>query len=257
MFNDHFVVYLKCNNQILREKQGIVTLPFNSEYSIVLKNLHTTKAQARIQVDGDYVMDGWVLLNPLEQAELEGFVKGLNTTHKFKFIEKTKQISDFRGDKVDDGIVRVEFQFEKAKPEKKDEEIHHYHYYHYHPRRDPFYSPYIRYSGTTNYDEQYTACFSSSLDMNDIKCNCNYNEVINDEGITVKGSHSNQTFIYGSIGKLEENKHVIILKLRGSQKDNIKVSTPIYSKQKLICPTCGITNTSRNNFCYNCGTALD
>ena len=36
----------------------------------------------------------------------KGFMEGMVARNKFRFIEKTKQISDYRGDRVDDGIIR-------------------------------------------------------------------------------------------------------------------------------------------------------
>ena len=49
-----------------------------------------------------------------QRLDLERFVEGysMSSGPKFKFIEKTQEISDFRGDKAEDGLIRIEFQFE-------------------------------------------------------------------------------------------------------------------------------------------------
>ena len=93
VYNEKFVVVVKCNGKILREIGDVVTLPFGSEYSILLKNLGTRTAVADISVDGKNIMDGSKVIVPVNQdVEIEGFVDGLRTTNKFKFIEKTDQI---------------------------------------------------------------------------------------------------------------------------------------------------------------------
>lgn len=142
-YKDNFVVEVKCNGKILRMKDGAVYLPFGSEYSIFLKNLNSRKASVKVHVDGQDVLDySSLILDPNSSTELQGFMSGTVARNKFKFIHKTKEIQEHRGDRADDGMIRVEFAFEKAKPEKRqiiterNEHHHHYHhdYYHWWPR---------------------------------------------------------------------------------------------------------------------------
>ena len=110
VYSDKLVVVLKHKGKILREHKDVVTLPFGSEYSILVKNLNTAKAKVSIEIDGEHVLDGQALLvDANTTTELKGFLKGSRTTNRFKFIEKTAQISNYRGDRIDDGIIRVEY----------------------------------------------------------------------------------------------------------------------------------------------------
>jgi len=114
-----FVAVITCNGKILRdfkndEDNYQVKLPFGSEYGIRLKNLNTTRCAFTVYIDGEDVLDGSrIILDPNESHDLEGFMSDNAVKNKFKFIEKTKKISEYRGDKIDDGMIRIEYQFEK------------------------------------------------------------------------------------------------------------------------------------------------
>ena len=117
-FKDDFVVVIKVNGKVLRENyhfnQPYVTLPFMSEYTISMKNKSANKASVKPFVDGKPVLDTSIILDPGEEIDLEGFLNdGLVVKNKFRFIHKTKQIQEHRGDRLDDGIVTVEYQFEE------------------------------------------------------------------------------------------------------------------------------------------------
>ena len=109
-YKDQFVVEVKCRGKILRVKDDAVHLPFGSEYSLYLKNLNSRRASVTISIDGQDVLDNQsLILEPNSSTELEGFLRGTTAKNRFKFINKTKEIQEHRGDKIDDGIIRVEF----------------------------------------------------------------------------------------------------------------------------------------------------
>ena len=278
MYCEKFVACIKVNGKILRENKDIVHLPFGTEYSILLKNLSSKRAKVNVFVDGDDVLDcSSILLGAHDETELEGFLKGFKVSNKFKFIEKTEKISDYRGDKAEDGLVRVEYSFEESNcwcpttyipwwtsmgdskwPDRMDvtyrSEVKTTR-----PDLSPgfgneqvFYSSNTQDSsaGKPNVDPSYSA----SVNMNSsVKCSVNENEL----GITVKGSKSNQNFVSGSIGSVGE-KHTIILKLTGYSSKTFKIiKKPVLVKQKIECPTCGTKSKSNINFCPECGTCLN
>jgi hypothetical protein len=80
---------------------------------------------------------------------------------------------------------------------------------------------------------------------------------LSDEGITVKGNEINQNYSYGSIDSLESNVYTMVFHLKGLTKSKTKVKSPITTKVKLKCSSCGRKNKSFNKFCYNCGTFLE
>lgn len=282
-YKDHFVVEVKCRGKILRVQDDIVRLPFGSEYSLYIKNLNSRRASVNISIDGEDVLDNHsLIIDGNSSTELEGFLRGTTAKNRFKFINKTKEISDHRGDKIDDGIIRVEFAYEKDTPQFTllREDIHHHHHHHHH---DPFHWNYsnwfvgdsnVRYGGSSS-DATPRGIAESSFTMNNSKggepvsqafysSNVTFDSLgveslgqpLSDEGITVKGSEIHQDFRYGSIGELEQSE-VIIIRLKGMTGNDTPVQQPITVKTKLTCPTCGRTSTSAAKFCSNCGTFLE
>jgi hypothetical protein len=116
MYQSKLVASLKANGKILREFKDTVYIPFGSEYSFLIKNLNTTRALVNIFIDGEDVIEGGLVLNAGQEVDLERYVKNgnLSAGNRFKFIERTQAIEDGpRGVKLEDGLVRIEFQFEK------------------------------------------------------------------------------------------------------------------------------------------------
>lgn len=270
-YHNNFVTSVKSNGKILREINNQVILPFQSEYSILLKNLDSRKASVSISIDGQDVLYGKsLILTPDTTLELERFVDSLNQGNKFKFIKKTQEISDHRGDKIDEGLIRVEYSFEKYKQEFPLPSIWDYRKFYPSYPIVPFapfapYSPFYTYctnnpnigcavgntTGTTGMSNN--VIFTSSNSGGTVNCSINTKSINNkvEDGITVQGSKSEQQFNHGYIGELEESSHVIVIGLKGSD----KIVTPITVKTKFQCPTCG--RTSKDKFCGNCGTSLE
>jgi len=116
MYESKLVASLKANGKILREFKDTVYIPFGSEYSFLLKNLNTTRALVNVFIDGEDMTPGGLVLNAGQEVDLERSIKGGNLTegNRFKFIERTSIIENGpRGVKLEDGLVRIEFQFEK------------------------------------------------------------------------------------------------------------------------------------------------
>jgi len=141
VYKDAFVVVIKHHGRILRDVDGVVTLPFGSEYSILLRNRESRPAQVAIMVDSRDALDGKkLILGANDSVELDGWMHGNVATQRFRFIQKTQDVIEQRGDNLDDGSVRVEFRHEKHKPEvieRHYRDVHHhehhdYHHHHYH-----------------------------------------------------------------------------------------------------------------------------
>lgn len=278
-YQDNFVVEVKCDGKIMRVRDGAVHLPFGSEYTLLLKNLNSRKASIKIHIDGQDVLDySSLILQPNSTTELEGFLRGSIARNRFKFIQKTKQIQDHRGDKIDDGLIRVEFAFEKPKPEILTKTIIHDHHHHDHHHWN--YGNWFTGDSTVRYgsamgisDDNIQATYSNNagdmvrgmssgpvesinmvqVDSLGVEAN---SQPLADEGITVKGSECDQFFRYGSIGELEQSK-VITIQLRGTTAGGVQVQQPVTVKTKLECSSCGTKSKSSFKFCPNCGTFLE
>lgn len=258
VYHNQLIAVIKTNGKILRElSNNTFKLPFNTEYSIKFKNLNSRDVLIKVSIDGENVLDNSeIIIRANSSGSLEGFLKGNTVTNKFKFIQKTDQIVNHRGDRIDDGIIRIEYRYAKIKPVTIQTTNWTYNSQSvFHPAGcmcpicNPYYQPkelfpFIRSLSTSVY-------LSSSVNP------AVTSNVRSDEGITVKGSASEQRFINSFIDEVEEQSHVIILYLKGyDEVSNDLVRKPETAKRKVSCPTCGTRNKYRNKFCLTCGTAL-
>lgn len=261
MYKDNLVVIIKHNNKVLRERGDKVILPFGSEYSIFVKNLNSRKVSVNISIDGEDVLDSnSILIEANSSMELDGFMKGMSAKNRFRFINKTKQISDYRGDKADDGLIRVEFAYEKV-----NNLVSWPITYSFHSHNGTDISDSTLYGD----DVGYTSCgkFGGSYGFSGKKLglhcsnNISLSDVVGmspeiDEGITVKGEEIDQEFVYGHIGELESSQ-VMVIHLCGEKTNGTAVSKPVTVKTRLRCKTCGTLSRSHAKFCSNCGTFLE
>lgn len=238
MYNNNFVVVIRHKGKVLREStNGTVRLPFGSDYSILLKNKDSRKAVADVEIDGEDVATG-VIVSANDSVELKGAINGLRVNNRFRFIKKTKEISNYRGDRPDDGLVRVEYRFERYEP------VH----IPINPIR-PIKKKRVDWGDTTHW-----VC--DNTDVIHTSNNSTFLNHYSDAGITVPGAETRQDFVYGNTRTLEYQSHVIILHLRGRTNRQKAIRKPITVKTKLRCNTCGRRSKSSMKFCGNCGTYL-
>jgi hypothetical protein len=280
VYHNQLIAVIKANGKILRElpNNNTVRLPFNTEYSIIFKNLNSKDALIKVSIDGENVLDNSeIIVRANSSGSLEGFLKNNTVTNKFKFIQKTDQIVNHRGDRIDDGVVRIEYRYARIKPATI--QITNWVYNSgsvFHPPGcqcsfcNPHYQPkeifpFLRPSSSSVYvsssiNPAVTNCSSDPIAAsNSVAINdSNFNNIRQDEGITVKGSESGQRFENSFIDEVEEQSHVIIFCLKGykDEEANTLVRKPEAVKRKVSCPTCGTRNKYRNKFCLTCGTAL-
>lgn len=257
MYSNNFAAAIKVNGKILREFGDAVYLPFGSEYEIRLKNINTSRTKVTIEIDGENVTGGGLILNPSETVDLERFIRNGNLSegNRFKFIERTNKIENHRGIKLEDGLITIRYEFEITLPT---------------------YTPFVQKTSYTksvpiNYyggggGGRYTSNVRSGLNASLVKSalDINTNSTLsanvafsaNETGITVEGSKSNQKFNTtvwnGSIGGV----NVLNIKLLGETEENKKIREPVTVKTKLECKTCGTVNRVTSNFCSECGTSL-
>jgi hypothetical protein len=250
MYNQQLVASVKANGKVLREFKDTVYIPFASEYSILLKNLNTTRAVVNVFIDGENVVPGGLVVDPGRTVDLERWIKNGNLSegNKFKFIERTQAIEDGpRGIKLEDGLVRIEYQFEISRPVIQ-----------------PLWSnTSLRgISGSTGdwagpMGATYSSVTASGATLNSVNVSAQAASFKNETGITVPGSKSTQSFTTVTMGALDPTVHNIVLKLVGDLGDNKPVVKPVTVKAKPKCVTCGKQNKAHAKFCSECGTALE
>lgn len=270
MYSNKLAVAIKTAGKVLREFEDQVYVPFGSEYSILVKNLNSVRASVRVSVDGEDVGDGRsFVVDANKSVDIERFIRNgnLDEGNRLKFIERTGSVEQHRGIGVEDGLIRVEFQYEKPAHIWFNEP----HIYNDPPRPyggDLWGGPFS--DGTNNNHlkgmsrgicDSNQAFYSANI-ATAAAASCDFAEtgeadtgMQNDAGITVPGSVSDQHFNEIAAFPLESETHVIVLKLLG-QTENNKVTKPVTVKTKPKCVTCGRTNKANAKFCTNCGTAL-
>lgn len=240
VYESRLIAVVKHNNNILREVDGIVYLPFGSEYSILFKNKHVRNCSVSVDIDGKDVLSGInIVIKPDTEPELLGFINNSGIiTNRFKFIQKTKEIAEYRGDRIDDGIITIKFRFEKEiiRPTLYREHI--YRESSMHPRGI------LGAKGSAGMPGPLGSSSNISSDFLS-------NDIQQDEGITVHGTKIDKPTNSISLGPLESEVHNIIIRLKGQD-----IKSPIFNNTKVVCSTCGRKNKSSFKFCGNCGTSL-
>lgn len=274
MYSNKLAFAIKANGKILREFGDKVYVPFGTEYTILIKNLHTTKVLINISVDGSNATNNGLIIDGGKEAELERYLKSdLNKGNRFKFIERTNSIEKSKGIGLEDGLITVNYQFENAHILTYDP---YGWYYGNYPRSFPdsqiriIYpttillnssdTGNITYTSDSEYKTSRTVTRSSQMSYNSDNVSLNNtNNTSNDTnfvGITVPGSISEQKFINGYIGSLESTKHSMVIKLLGENNENKPISKPVTVDIKPKCVTCQKINKASNKFCSSCGTSL-
>src|ERR1700735_1202763 len=115
VYKQGFIACCKVGGKILREDAGGGTLPFGCEYSVLLKNLNSVRAQVKVTVDGTDATEGtWLIVPANGELELERYIRNGNFDkgNRFKFIERTADIEAHKGIGAADGLIRVEYKSE-------------------------------------------------------------------------------------------------------------------------------------------------
>ena len=263
MYHNNFIATIKVGGKILREQSDVVALPFGSEYSIYLKNQNSVRAVVRVSIDGKNlsdVADGWIIIGANDTLDLERFIRNgnFNKGNRLKFIERTAQIEEHKGIGIEDGLVRVEYKFEKVYQQwwlggtylcgQNCELIRGQTLGNINTCENLVKSA----SGPSGQSRSVQAQQMNAMSMDYMETS------LNDAGITVAGGESNQKFGWGSWFATEDTSHVIVLKLVGKvPQTQVPVMRPVTVREKPTCTTCGKVNKATFKFCGRCGTALE
>lgn len=260
MFESKMVACLKANGKVLREFKDTVYVPFGSEYSILIKNLNSLRAIVNITIDGTDAVPGGLVVNANQEIDLERFVKDMQKGNKFKFIERSASVEAGRGIKTEDGLIRISFNYAKLVPPKPMREFLNTwpitmrgsgQVFGSSAQDGAFYSS----SMGGMYDTS-QAVYTKSSFMNSVKASgASASLAQNEAGITVPGSVSDQKFVTVEDFAVEDEEHVIVLRILGETEGN-KVVEPVTVKANQTCVTCTKVNKITSKFCAECGTAL-
>lgn len=265
MYKNNFVVSIKTADKYVREEGDHFNIPFGSEYIIYLKNLNDVDAAVAVSIDGMSIFPQKIMVRAKQSVEL----KGNADNHAFKFIQKSQKISQYRGDRPEDGLISVTYQFvnrsrqddvskildeiEKLKRTKP-----------YQPYYVPYWPPYRWTYHPDWYHHSAPYCGSGLNNISSYCSNSSPNFQASSysaargadvsSGITTSGSDVNQhydTFFQA----LNTDTHTITIKLYG-EVQGTPVETVVHTRTKLMCGVCGTRNVSNHKYCGECGTRL-
>jgi hypothetical protein len=275
MHQNKLVFAVKSNGKVLREHGDTVYIPFASEYTLYIKNLNSVRVQLKIQIDGKDIFDGdEFIINANTSTEIERSIVGGNLAagNRFKFIERTAGVEKHRGIQVEDGLIRIEYEFER-----QPTAITNSFWGGIQGNSGPYYPPGVRgasgstgdwqsgLSGSTLCNTQFASAQASDVSLSAVPISASItrgmvNQVqvkpANETGITVPGSASTQKFTTVAGIMSDGVKHVMVMKLLG-ELNEVPIVKPVTVKQKPTCQTCGKLNKATAKFCNECGTALE
>lgn len=244
MYRNQYVLAIRDQSKkVLREIDGKVYLPFNTEYSLLLKNASNSGALCKVSIDGTDVLGGDEIFIPAgSSSDLERFITDGNKASgkKFMFVPlSNSQVQDPTSGS--NGLVEVHFW--ATEPD-----------YYSTPCRS--FGKSIRpNSGTFDGGNM---MFSASVGSARVSAAAvDYSATLGATptaaGATVAGSDSNQKFgtVYGKTKVGEAT--VLRLQLMGrvaGETEPILVNTPLF------CTTCGKAVKFTHSFCSRCGTAV-
>ena len=251
MHKNNFVMAVKVDGKVLREFDGKVYLPFGSEYKILLKNLSSIRASVKVSIDGVDVLGGnSLIIDGNRSMDLARFLDNgdMERGNAFKFIEKTQKISDHRGDKAEDGLLTITYEFEQPQAAI----VGRAQYRGILPDTD-FASR--RISGGL----PHTSWHSSTMlaDSTPVALNAVQTQAAsNTSGITAPGAITEQSFgtVYGFKGT--GVYHTMTMELKGGAVSG-PVTTPVAVKKREKCPMCGTIVRQTAKFCHECGSSVE
>lgn len=289
MYHNKLAIAVKSNGKVLREFKDTAFIPFGSEYTLLIKNLNSVRVQVRVEIDGTDATEGThLVIAPNSEMELKRFIKNgnFNEGNAFKFIERTGKIEKHKGIGIEDGLIRVEYQFERPAPVYVPPPVWRKHEYWTY---DQWGGTYFDHSNTRlgsplrsmaigdvarglSTGESYSAGKAesvSSYSLNSMvqQASATKGETLtstnaanmlkdNDVGITVPGQVVAQKFTAVAGFPVETEKHVMVVKLLGETEQGQVVEKAVTVKHKPRCTSCGHQNKHNAKFCSECGTSL-
>lgn len=255
MFKSNLVMAIKADGKVLREFDGIVGLPYGTEYEIYLKNLSSKRCGIYIQIDGTDIFDNtYLILDGKSDTTIKRYVNdNYNEGNAFKFVEKTEKIEKHRGNRAEDGLITVRFfhEIEQEIPCTKPIKEWKYQY----PD-----VPWINlpYPSDSPFSYDTVTCNSTKNILR--SSNVNYCQTVlqtSNSGITVPGQIVEQKFHTTSGIVFKTSESTMTLKLVGTVDGFSPITKPIIVKRSDKCKVCGSKILQTDRFCRECGASTN
>lgn len=143
VYSNHFVMAVMVNGQARGElANGIVKMPFNTEYTLRFKNKNNRRAVVKIFVDGENVSGGGYVINAKDHIDIKRH-HDKDRAFKFVSLDSPEAVEDGKNGPNEDktkGTIEARFYLEKENPNPQVIHIHHDHWYRPVPRPRPWWN---------------------------------------------------------------------------------------------------------------------
>lgn len=260
MYKDGFVLAVLKDGKPLKEIDGVVRIPFDSEYQVRLRNKNWLNCKAKVYIDGSPVSQlGDFVINSQGVVDLERFLESsLNEGAKFKFVHKDHgDVSD--PDNDENGVIRVEFYL--AQKMSYTLTTNCYPYTPWYTVNEGVHWNFTNDGSTDDGDDPSVRGGTSTMadgvqTQNCSMMYCNSTPVMDsfgagEEGATVGGSKSYQKF--NTVADFLTETYPTVLELKLLAPKDRAYTAP---KPRRFCSQCGNKVQQKDRFCSICGTKL-
>lgn len=142
VYSNKFVMTVYANGVQLKElHNGMVKIPFNTEYTLRFRNRNNRRAVVKFFIDGEEVSGPGYIIKANDYTEIK---RHYEKDRAFKFVSlESEEAADFgkNGPNLDKvkGVIEARFYLEKEN--SNPVEIHHHHHHTYPWRTKPYHEP--------------------------------------------------------------------------------------------------------------------
>lgn len=246
MYKDKFVVSVIYDGFPVKESGHFssreVAIPFGSEYKIRVKNKNDRSCTARVFIDGRKVSNmGDVVVYAGGSIDLERFIdRSLSEGKRFKFVSLDHPDVD-DPTSGENGLIKVEFRLAKQPNGIK---IVPYYWEHGNADDRRWDNGGIRWF---NMDDSRSLKSKGISDSASYTCNYINCSTSVEQGATVEGGQSNQSFGTIDLDVEEFPTAVLTLKIVGLRKQEV------FHRSSKFCSNCGTRLKKEAKYCSECG----
>jgi hypothetical protein len=158
VYSNHFVMCVLVDGQPIQElANGVVSMPFNTEYALRFRNKNNRRAVVKIYIDGENVSGDGYVVRAQDYVDIKRH-HDIDRSFKFVSLDSPDAVEHGKNgpnaDKVK-GTIEARFYLEKERPQPVIVDHHHHHHHDWYrpivptpmPRPYPYQPPY--WYGTT------------------------------------------------------------------------------------------------------------
>lgn len=151
MYSNKFVMCVLLHGRPQKElANGVVSLPFGTEYALRFRNKNDRRAVVKIYIDGENVSGGGYVIQPHSHVDIK---RHHDKDSAFKFVsldspEALDHGKDGPNPNKLKGTIEARFSLERERPHVIYRDVHHDHHHHHHhdyprPLPIPTFPPYV------------------------------------------------------------------------------------------------------------------